>query len=222
MFDGGLTARFTGGGPAGDISIEAGTLIVDHGTISTSSLFAEGGRITIAAQDLVEFINAEATSTGVLPIRSNSIITVSSPTVVLNASQVQSLTGAGVPIEGSGEVRITGDLTVISADSDVAASSTVQITGQETDLGTQLIALEGTVVDTAPLRERCSVRRDVGVSSFTKIGRGGLPASPDASLRSAYRDASPEASMDVGSESAASRAGTQASMLHLTGCAGAP
>ena len=37
-----------------------------------------------------------------------------------------------------------------------------------------------------PLRERCGARRDIGASSFTGVGRGGLPPSPDGPLASAY------------------------------------
>ncbi len=51
------------------------------------------------------------------------------------------------------------------------------------------LVLDAAVLGSAALlRERCAVRRDVGASSFTGVGRGGLPASLDAPLASAYPD----------------------------------
>jgi hypothetical protein len=47
--------------------------------------------------------------------------------------------------------------------------------------------LEVPLLDAASLlRERCVARRDVGASSFTGIGRGGLPPGPDQPLMSDY------------------------------------
>ncbi len=75
-------------------------------------------------------------------------------------------------LAGSGEARLLGELTVISADSRVAASSTVEVTGVEGELGAQLVALEGTFLDASSLlRERCGARRgDLG--TFTGVVRG--------------------------------------------------
>jgi hypothetical protein len=45
------------------------------------------------------------------------------------------------------------------------------------------VVLEGALLDAASrLRERCATRRDIGASSFTGVGRGGLPPSPDGPL----------------------------------------
>ena len=54
------------------------------------------------------------------------MITLAAPQIVLNASTVTSLTGDGQPLAGSGEASLLGDVTVISADSVVAGSSSVR------------------------------------------------------------------------------------------------
>jgi hypothetical protein len=52
------------------------------------------------------------------------------------------------------------------------------------------VVLEGALLDAASrLRERCATRRDIGASSFTGVGRGGLPPSPDGPLAGGYRGA---------------------------------
>jgi len=53
------------------------------------------------------------------------------------------------------------------------------------------------------LRERCASRRDVGASSFTGVGRGGLPPSPDTPLTTGYLDgAGVAAAIPVGASEA--------------------
>jgi hypothetical protein len=48
------------------------------------------------------------------------------------------------------------------------------------------VVLEGGFVDAASLlRETCAARRDVGLSSLTGAGRGGLPPSPQDPLGTA-------------------------------------
>ena len=47
--------------------------------------------------------------------------------------------------------------------------------------------LDAPLLDAASLlRQRCAARRDIGASSFTGVGRGGLPPSPDGPLLSDY------------------------------------
>jgi large exoprotein involved in heme utilization and adhesion len=175
-----------GTGPAGNVRIEVDSLLVANAGIRTVGTGATGGEILVEADDLIHLVEAEVTSNGIEPGARASLITLIAPQIALNDSRVTSLFGAGEPRGGSGEARLLGDTTVISTDSEVAASSTVEITGQEADLGSQLVTLEGAFIDTAPLRTRCGARRDIGASSFTGVGRGGLPPSPDGPLASAY------------------------------------
>ena len=87
-----------------------------------------------------------------------------------------------------------GDFEALLARGDISATGgdptragTVVVSAPEVDLASGLVVLEGALLDAASqLRERCGARRDVGASSFTGAGRGGLPPSPDGPLASAY------------------------------------
>ena len=94
-----------------------------------------------------------------------------------------------------GNIQITVDQLVRSPDgiiqaiarSDLGIDGTVVISTPEADVSGGLVVLEGALLDAASqLRERCGARRDVGASSFTGVGRGGLPPGPDAPLASAW------------------------------------
>ena len=118
------------------------------------------------------------------------MIRLRAPEIILNASRVTSLTGAGAPLAGSGEANIFGDLTVISADSVVAGSSSVLISGLQTNLGSDLQLPTNVFLDASRLlRDSCAAAGAGPRSSFTRGGRGGLPPSPDRPLPSAGAEA---------------------------------
>ena len=106
--------------------------------IRTEGTGAEGGRIAVAATNRIDLRRAEVTSNGIEPAAGASVITLAARQIVLNASTVTSLTGDGQPLAGSGEASLLGDVTVISADSVVAGSSSVLISGLQTNLGSDL------------------------------------------------------------------------------------
>ncbi len=90
------------------------------------------------------------------------------------------------PLAGSGEASLFGDLTVISADSMVAGSSSVLISGLQTNLGSDLQLPANVFLDASRLlRDSCAAAGGGPRSSFTRGGRGGLPPSPDRPLPSA-------------------------------------
>jgi hypothetical protein len=87
-----------------------------------------------------------------------------------------------------------GDITVISADSLVAGSSSVVISGLQTNLGSDLQLAPAGFLDVGSLlRESCAVTGTAPRSTFTRGGRGGLPPSPDRPLPSAGAAAPPAA-----------------------------
>ncbi len=88
------------------------------------------------------------------------MISLAAPQIVLNASTVTSLTGDGQPLAGSGEASLLGDITVISADSLVAGSSSVVISGLQTNLGSDLQLAPGGLPRRRqpPARELCGHR----------------------------------------------------------------
>jgi hypothetical protein len=76
---------------------------------------------------------------------------------------------------------------VISADSFVAASSDVIVTGVEADLGARLVVPQGVFLDAGDLlRASCAARRSGTASSFTGMGQGGLPPDPAGPIPGFY------------------------------------
>jgi hypothetical protein len=185
--DGLIGSSGTGTGPAGNVGVAAGTLEVKDAGIRTVGSGSEGGRIEVTASDLIHLKDGEVTSNGIVPGAGASVITLKAPLIALNASRVTSLTGTGEPLAGSGLAQLFGDVTVISPDSFVAASSNVTITGLENEVGSRLAVPESTFLNAGDLlRESCAARRTGAASSFTAIGRGGLPPDPAGPLAGAY------------------------------------
>jgi hypothetical protein len=185
--DGGLVGSSgTDTGRAGDIGVRVARLEAQDGSIRTSGAGAEGGRVDAVGSDQIYLRRSEFTSNGIEPAAGASVITLRAPEIILNASRVESLTGTGEPLPSSGEALLLGELTVISADSLVAGSSTVQIEGLQTNLGSDLqLAPAGFLDVSRLLRESCAATGGAPRSTFTRGGRGGLPPGPDRPLPSA-------------------------------------
>ena len=115
------------------------------------------------------------------------MITLTAPKIILSRSQVESLTGEGAPIEGSGEANIRGGLTVISTDSIVAGSSSVTISGLQTNLGSDLQISPSVFLDADSLLQPSCADRGAARSTFTRSGRGGLPPSPGPTAAVGWR-----------------------------------
>jgi filamentous hemagglutinin family protein len=187
--DGGeIGSSSTGTGRAGNVQLTTtGTLEVEDASIHTEGRSDRGGTIAVAASDLIHLQGAEVSSNGIRPEPGRSVITLQAPLIVLNGSRVTSLT-EGEPLGGSGLARLLGDVTVISPDSFVAASSSVTLTGVEGDIGSRLAVPEGAFLNVGDLlRESCAARRTGTASSFTAMGRGGQPADPAGPLPARYR-----------------------------------
>jgi hypothetical protein len=210
--DGGeIGSSGTGSGSAGNVQLDVGTLEVEDASIRTEGRSNTGGAIVVTASDLIHLKDAEVTSSGIEPGENTSIITLTTPLIALNDSQVTSLTGSGQPLQGSGLAQLFGDVTVISSDSFVAASSTVTLTGAEGEVGSQLTVPEGAFLNVGDLlRESCAARRTGTASSFTAMGRGGLPSDPAGPLAGSYRE--------PGGGTAADRAGPVFAASFGDGC----
>jgi hypothetical protein len=84
-------------------------------------------------------------------------------------------------------VTLRGDHTVISADSNVEATSSVTISGLENEIGSRLVTPESVFLNADDLlRENCAARRSGVASSFTAAGQGGLPPDPAGPLAAPY------------------------------------
>jgi large exoprotein involved in heme utilization and adhesion len=190
-----ISSSSRGRGAAGTVTISADTrLTLNRGQITTASSRAGGGEIIINVQDLIDAQDSRISATvagGADPTAGNILI--DPKILIIDGSQIQANAPRGV----GGNVRIVadnilvagGDFDALVEREDISATGgdperagTVVVTAPEVDLAGGLVVLESGFVDVARLRERCRARRDVGASSFTGVGRGGLPPSPDGPL----------------------------------------
>jgi len=190
-----ITAESTGSGNAGSLTIRAPDRLVldDRSEISTSAVEAGGGQITIEVDRLIDLRKSLISSSVAREAGNAGDITIDPDFLVLDDSAILARADAGV----GGDISIVADNLVVSPDSLINAEAgeegidgTVATSEPAVDLASALVVLAAPPLDAdALLREPCALRQDVGTSSFTGVGRGGLPAAPDRPLGSAYRSA---------------------------------
>lgn len=186
---GSIGSRSQGRGTAGDIGVQAGVLSVVDSSIATSGRSSEGGRIAINAREKILIENSTITSTGIRPAAGASLINMQAPSIVLNRSRVESLfernAQIGVAAVGnSGEANLLGEVTIISIDSVVAAGTSVDVTGLDSDIAGDLVGSKIAFVgrDEA-LSSPCAAAGRQQVSSFqARLSRLQRRPSPDAPL----------------------------------------
>ena len=201
LSDGGtISSSNAGDGRAGEVTIEAShRLLLDRGVVSTDSAAAGGGEIRLLVGDVIDLRDSDIVTSvagGTDPTAGDILI--DPKILVIDGSRIKADAGTG----RGGNIRIIadnilvfeGDLEDLLARGDISASGlteevngTIAIAAPEVDLSGGLVVLEGALLDAASqLRERCAARRDIGTSSFTGVGRGGLPPTPDGPLAGAY------------------------------------
>jgi hypothetical protein len=178
-------------GEAGRITIDGGRvfLAVDS-HVTTEAREAAGGNIEIFAREKVELVGSEV-STSVLggPGGGGDIdigVTAKPRFVIVNGSLVK----ANADVDNGGNIQITADNFLISADSVLSATSNLALDGvivvdaPENELVDGVSQLSDTFLDVdALLTAHCAARAE-GRGSFVVRGRDGLPESPDRALPS--------------------------------------
>jgi large exoprotein involved in heme utilization and adhesion len=205
---GSIHSNAEGAGGAGAVTVEAsGRLFLFEGSeVSTDSAAAGGGEIRLRVGDAIVLRDSNVTTSvqgGTEPTAGS--IFVDPKVLVIDGGMIKA--EANAPSGFGGQVRIVadnilvpgGDFQALVDQGDISASGgtperagIVAVNAPEVDLSGGLVVLEGALLDAASqLRERCGARRDIGASSFTGVGRGGLPPGPDGPLAGAYlgRDA---------------------------------
>ncbi len=184
-----ITASAEGSGAAGEVTVLARDLLAKDGAIRTRSTGAEGGQITVRASERIYLRESVIAADGKVSRAGTAVMTIQAPAIVLSDSQMTSLT-EGLVREGSGEVKVTGDdFTVVSANSTIRGSTETLISGLQTNLGSDLQLSPGIFLDTNSLLQPSCADRGAARSTFTRSGRGGVPAAPDRPLPSAGADA---------------------------------
>jgi filamentous hemagglutinin family protein len=181
----------SGGGPAGNIRVDVDErLSLDHGFISTES-YQGGGSITLSSDGILDLARRSDVSTTVFGGAGTTAgdIAIHARSLVLNDSRVLARADAG----RGGNIRITADDILTSAGSRIDASSqlgvdgTVTTSSPEADLTGAVTVVPTVFLDAENLlRESCAAGKSVTASSFTGVGRGGLPPDPAGPLAAPY------------------------------------
>ena len=193
-YGGEITARSTGSGDAGQVSIRGDSLVMDRGTIATSATSADGGNVLLTLRDALQMIDSEISAS--VENGQGGNVTIDPDFVLLERSRILAQAAAG----RGGAIRIVADLffaedSVVSASAGPAGlSGTVEIVSPDADLASELEALPATFLDaSALLRERCAARSGARASLYVVEA----PAAPRAadgwlsSRREGVRSASP-------------------------------
>jgi large exoprotein involved in heme utilization and adhesion len=165
-------------GSANGISIQSrGNILLDHSQI-TARAAQDGGNISVNSPSLIYLrngsITAEAGGNG-------GNITIDPLFVLLGDSKVlaNAISGNGGNITIDTGYLVASPASLVSASSEFGLSGQISILGPSVNLAGSLVKLPGGLRGTeSELPERCAVRLSGDSSSFTSLGRGGLPLEP--------------------------------------------
>jgi large exoprotein involved in heme utilization and adhesion len=183
-----------GTGPAGNLQIQAGTIRLDNqGLITAAAAGGDKGNISLESQD-IQMRRGSAITTNATGASAGGNITINTDTVVaLENSDITANAlnnrGGRVIVNAQG-IFGTQFRPQLTPESDITASSNlgaefsgiVQINTPDVDPSSGLVELPTTVVDVESLVAKNLCAPKQAGSSFTVIGRGGLPASPNDPL----------------------------------------
>ncbi|MGH8002057.1 MAG: filamentous hemagglutinin N-terminal domain-containing protein, partial [Brasilonema sp.] len=186
-----LSATSVGNGAAGNIKVDANSINLNRGTLSSDTVGAEGN-ITLGATDLVLLrrgssitTNAKGANviggnininTNILAGFENSDITANSDdfrggNVIINTKGIFGLQFRDIPSPNTSDITATGATRELSGN--------VQITILDIDPTKGLIELPINLVDVSQqISTACTPGSRQSQSSFVSTGRGGLPMSP--------------------------------------------
>ena len=193
LADRGSIASFSRGtGQGGRVTIRARDTFRSTGgrvTAQTAEGGADAGDVAITVGWLIDLVDSTVSTSAAAGQGSGGNIFIDPVFIILDGSRI----GARAREGAGGNIRIVADNFIVSPDSVIDASSelgidgNVEIDAPDEDISGELVVLEGALLDASSLlRERCAARRDIGASSFTGVGRGGLPPSPEGPLASPY------------------------------------
>jgi len=188
-----ISSVSTGTGDAGDITINAANIFQStNSSVTSQATQADGGDIVLNAVERVHLIDSQITTSVESGQGNGGNITIDPVFVILDNSEIiaDAFGGAG------GNIRIVADNFFASPDSIVRASSQLGISGSvivdspDTNISGGLLTLPAGFFDaSANLSERCGARTGPHQSSFTHVGRIGLPFEPDNYLPAFAMDA---------------------------------
>jgi len=179
-----ISAESAGSKDAGSITLTSATdLLMQNSTVSTSAAQASGGNITLSAPNLVYLQNSTLTSSVQGQAGSNGgNITIDPQLVVIQNSQLlaQANAGAGgaITIAATGGILIDPASTLSASAGPAGISGSVNITSPVQFLSGALVPLKQAYGQARLSGDRCAADPQGQFSSFTQVGRDGVPQTP--------------------------------------------
>lgn len=190
LLDGGtISANSTGtvDALAGNVTIVTNDLTMNNGSITTESLLADGGNISITTTgSRLYLLDSQITTSVQSGAGQGGNITLGSQAhpvefVILNGSEIRAdaFGGPGGNINILADVYLTSD-SVVSASSALSTPGIIDIQARFTNVSGSLAQLPEAVLQAAALlRASCAARLSAGkTSSLVVAGREGLPLEP--------------------------------------------
>jgi large exoprotein involved in heme utilization and adhesion len=193
-----VTVSSEGSGDAGNLEVQANSIFLDNGQLIARTASGNGGNITLNVPDLLLLRHNSQIATdarggtgngGNININGQFIVAVPNENSDITANAVRGR-GGNINIITSGiygqEFRPSRtSRSDITASSDFGVNGTVQINTPDVDPSRGLTNLPQQLVDVSGLvNSSCAVATSEE-SNFVVTGRGGVPPSPNETLRSA-------------------------------------
>lgn len=196
LSDGGrIGVQHIGSGNAGELSIQADSVLLNNqGAIIAETASGEGGNLELRVKDILQLqknslISTESKGLGNGGnIEINTQFLIASPfensDIIANAFEGD---GGNITINTAGIFGFASRETVtpfsdITASSQQGISGVVEINSPEVDPSQSLVELPAVVHSPTDIAQGCRPGQTIGGSSFTHIGRGGLPSGPSRYL----------------------------------------
>lgn len=187
-----ISVNSQGSSPAGNITLMAGNLTLDNGTISATSQSNTGGNISLFIDNLLFLRNNSQISTTAAGDGTGGNIDINSDLIVAFPNENSDITANAFDGTG-GKITITSkkiyglevrdrltnlsDITAFSQNNP-QLTGVVEINNPEVDPSENLSEQPEVVEPPQEIAQGCRPGQAVGGSTFTHVGRGGLPLSP--------------------------------------------
>src|SRR3990172_9598989 len=174
---------------AGNVTINAGSkLVMRNSTITTESLLADGGNISVTTSgSLVHLSNSQITTSVQSGIGGGGNITMDSQLLVLDASRINAdaFGGPGGNIDITAQVYLAPN-SLVTASSALSTPGEINIQASVTDVSGTLARLPEAILQAAGLLPASCAARLAGgkSSSLVLAGREGVPLEPGGLLPS--------------------------------------
>ncbi|KAI9131869.1 filamentous hemagglutinin N-terminal domain-containing protein [Acaryochloris sp. CCMEE 5410] len=192
LTDGGrIGVQHIGSGNAGELSIQADSLFLNkQGAIIAETASGEGGNLDLMVKDILRLRNNSLISTESEGLGNGGNININTQFLIASPFENSDIIanafdgdGGNITISTQGIFGFASRDTVtpfsdITASSQQGINGVIKINSPEVDPSQSLVELPAVVPPLENIAQGCRPGQTLGGSSFTHIGRGGLPSGP--------------------------------------------